>query len=166
MKIIHRWVNLALPDQENTTLQKRTEIHHSNFMGKRGSILRPLINPKFTLQFKRWKWKLLTDYQANLGFWWKTTSAHFFSAPPSPPNHSSKQLSTTKAKYLANFIPVSTRLWVSATAWQVMCRNRHLSYRGVTGRGGSSVRILPHFPFNQKKNTHLHQYSNKNPWYK
>lgn len=70
MILTHKWVNLTLPDQENinTLLQKRTEIHHSNFMRKKGNILGPLVHPKFSLQLKDENGNFSLKIKINLEF--------------------------------------------------------------------------------------------------
>lgn len=70
MKVIHKWVNLTLPDQENinTLLHKRTEIHYSNFMRKKGNILGLLVHPKFSLQLKDENGNFSLKIQVNLEF--------------------------------------------------------------------------------------------------
>lgn len=93
-----------------------------------------------------------SDYQAYLGFYFLNNSMNFIifyssttirliwdfrerqlhptSQHPSPLQSLPKIAPQCKSKTSSTFYTSVQSLWVSATAWQVMCRNRYLSYRG------------------------------------
>ena len=100
-----------MSDQENIVPHKKTEIHHSNFMGKERQVaaflgLQWILNSLFGVKDENETSHWLSAY---LGSWWKTTTA-YSSHPSQPlsPLSLPKTILTAKAKSLANFIPVST----------------------------------------------------------